>query len=421
MKTVKTCECSRRGLLRMALGTAVGAALAEQFALPLLGQEKTATGKAKRCVMIWLMGAPSQIDTLDPKPGTETGGPFGDIETTARGIRISENLPLLAKQMKHMSLIRTVNSRDPNHDTAQYTLHTSYRKAADVEHPHVGSVVSNELGETTPDLPMTVVLGGAPPAGGGYLAAERGPIVFDRIAAPAEDVLPSTNNPRERLQRRWELLKASEERFAKDHEDKKVEDRRRAYEKAYQVLTSDRVKAFDVKRESDDMRRLYGDTDFGNAVLMSRRLLEAGTRFVEVMYGDWDTHNDNHNRVKKLCGEIDRPVAALLQDLAQKKLLDETLVLWFGEFGRTPRINAANGRDHWTTWTVGLAGGGIQPGRVIGETDELGMAIKSRPVNTADLFATMYQCLGIETEKKLVTVPRPMKVLEGGKAVGELF
>jgi hypothetical protein len=403
----------------MALGTSVGAALSEHFRLPLFAQEKAA--KAKRCVMIWLMGAPSQIDTLDPKPGTETGGPFGDMETAAKGIRISENLPLLARQMKHMSLIRSVNSKDPNHDTAQYMLHTAYRKAADVEHPHVGSVVANELGETTPDLPMAVVLGAAPPVGGGYLPPDRAPIVFDKIAAPAEDVLASPNNPRERLERRWELLKRAEDRFAKEHDDRKVEERRRAYDKAYQVLTSDRVKAFDVKREPDEMRRLYGDTDFGNAVLMSRRLLEAGTRFVEVMYGDWDTHNDNHNRVKKLCGEVDRPVAALLEDLSKKKMLDETLVVWMGEFGRTPRINAANGRDHWTTWTVGLAGGGIQGGRAVGETDELGLSIQSRPVGVNDLYATIYSCFGIDTEKKLVTVPRPMKILEGGTAVKELF
>ncbi len=404
----------------MALGTSVSAALAAQFRLPAFAQQ-TAVAKAKKCIVLWMMGAPSQMDTWDPKPGTATGGPVQSIETAANGIRISENLPLIAKQMRRMSLIRTVNSRDPNHDTAQYLLHTAYRKSADVEHPHLGTVIAHELGEAVPDLPPTVVLGGAPPVGGGYLPVEKAPMVFDKIAAPAEDVLASPNNPRERLEKRWELLKKQEERFAEAHEDRKVEERRRAYEKAYQVLTSDRVKAFDVKKEPDDVRAAYGDTDYGNALLMARRLVEAGTRFVEVMYGDWDTHNDNHNRVKQLCKETDRPIAALIEDLAKRKLLDETLVIWMGEFGRTPRINGADGRDHWTTWSVAMAGGGIQGGRCIGETDEQGMSIKQRPVSVADLYATVYRCFGIDPAKEVVKVPRPMRILDGGEAVKELF
>jgi hypothetical protein len=416
------CSCSRRGFLKVGIGMSAGMALAGKFGLPLLGQD-TVTGmaKAKRVILLWMMGAPSQMDTWDPKPGTETGGPFAAIPTTAPGIEISEHLPLTAKQMKHLSLIRTVNSRDPNHETAQYLLHTAYRRAADIEHPHMGSVVAQELGLETDELPPVVVIGSGARAGVGYLNPEWAPMVFDRLSDPAEDVLPAKYNPRERLARRWGLLKAFEHDFAEGHEDKRIEARRQGSEKAYKILTSDRVKAFDVRLEKESVRSMYGDTDFGKAVLMARRLAESGVRFVEVMYGDWDTHVDNFGRVKQLSTDIDKPMAALVEDLARLGMLKDTLVMWMGEFGRTPRINPSNGRDHWTTWSVALGGGGIQPGRVIGKTDPLGMSIVDRGVPVNDLFATIYHACGINPDKKLIQVPRPMKVVDGGSPVKELL
>ena len=415
------CDCSRRGFLRLSVGLSAGAALAAKFGLPLLGQEAAKAAKAKRCILLWMSGAPSQMDTWDPKPGVETGGPFEAIETSARGIKISQHLPFVAKQMKHLSLIRTVNSRDPNHDTATYLLHTAYRKAADIEHPHFGSVVARELGMETDELPPAVVVGSGSPAGVGYLAPEWGPFVFDRLTDPAEDLLPSLHHGRERLRRRWRMLQGFDCDFLQAHEDKRIEARRIATEKAYKILTSDRVKAFDVRGEPENVRSLYGKSDFGKACLMARRLVETGVRFVEVMFGDWDTHTDNFERVKTLCTDIDRPMAALVEDLERRGLLKDTLVLCMGEFGRTPRINASNGRDHWTTWSVALGGGGIQGGRVIGRTDPLGMSIVDRPVPVNDLFATIYRAFGIDGEKKLIHEPRPMKVIDGGTPVKELF
>jgi hypothetical protein len=406
----------------MGVGMSAGAALAARFGLPLLAQDTVAKmAKAKRCILLWMMGAPSQMDTWDPKPGTETGGPFAAIPTSAPGIQISEHLPLTAKQMKHLSLIRTVNSRDPNHETAAYLLHTAYRKAADIEHPHMGSIVAQELGMETDEMPPVVVIGSGARAGVGYLQPEWAPVVFDRLSDPAEDVLAAKFNPRERLNRRWRLLRAFEHDFTQEHEDKRVQARRLAAEKAYKILTSDRVKAFDVRLEKESVRSMYGDSDFGKACLMARRLVESGVRFVEVMYGDWDTHVDNFDRVKQLSTEIDKPMAGLVEDLERRGMLKDTLVLWMGEFGRTPKINASKGRDHWTTWSVAMGGGGIQPGRVIGKTDDLGMSIVDRGVPVNDLFATIYHACGISADKKLVQVPRPMKVIDGGTAVKELF
>lgn len=405
------------------MGLSAGAAAAARLGLPVLAQDTPTgpTAKAKRCILLWMMGAPTQMDTWDLKPGAETGGPFREIETAAPGIRICEHMPRIARQMKHVSLIRTVNSRDPNHDTAAYMLHTAYRKAADVEHPHLGAVIAQELGIEVQDLPGGVAIGSTPPVGGGYLDPSFAPIVFDKLANPAEDVLANPSSPRERLEKRWKLLQKAEERFAAEHEDVRLDQRRRAYEKAYQVLTSDRVKAFDVRKEPEEVREEYGNSDYGRALLMARRLVESGVRFVEVMYGDWDTHNDNFGRVKTLLDDTDRPIAALLADLDRKGLLKETLVVWMGEFGRTPRINTNKGRDHWTTWSVALAGGGIQGGRVVGKTDATGMAIAERPVGVADLYCTMYRCFGIDPSKNLVTVPRPMKIVDGGAPVQELL
>ncbi len=417
------CGCSRRDFVKLTLGASAGAGIASKFGLPLFAQDAP-SGKAKQCILLWMAGAPSQLDTFDPKPGADTGGPFKSISTTADGIEICEHLPKVAEQMKHMSLIRTVNSKDPNHDTATYMLHTGYRRVPDTDHPHIGSVVITELGEKATDLPGCVVLGGDPPAGAGYLASDKGPLVLDKLENPTEDLGEPPFVDRDRLARRYNLLQAFDKKFNKDYaEDTRVEARKRAQERAHKVLTSDNLKAFEVKNESDATRKAYGDTDFGRAVLIARRLIQTGVRFVEVQLGDWDTHTDNFTRVKRNLGILDPAFGALIGDLADKKMLQDTMVVWMGEFGRTPQVNASNGRDHFSrAWSVALAGGGIQPGRLIGKTDSIGMEIKERPVSVGDLYATMYKCFGIDTEKKYMSsAKRPMKILEAGEPVKELL
>jgi len=416
------CRCGRRDFVKLTLGASAGAAISAKFGLPLLAQD-AAAAKAKQCILLWMAGAPSQLDTFDPKPGSDTGGPFKAIPTAADGIEICEHLPRVAKQMRNISLLRTVNSKDPNHDTATYMLHTGYRRAPDLEHPHIGSVVVTELGEKVADLPGCVVLGGDPPAGAGYLSSEKGPLVLDKLENPTEDLGEPPFVDRDRLARRNRLREWFEKDFQKDYgDDPRVEARKRAYERANRVLTSDNLKAFEIKSEPDETRRAYGDSDFGRAVLIARRLIQTGVRFVEVQLGDWDTHTDNFTRVKRNLGILDPAYAALMDDLARTKLLESTLVVWMGEFGRTPGINASNGRDHFTrAWSVAMSGGGIQGGRVVGRTDENGMAVKDRPVSVGDLYATMYKCFGIDAEKKYSAGKRPMKVLDGGEPVKELF
>lgn len=417
------CGCGRRDFVRIALGASAAAGLTAKFGVPFAGaQERPATAKA--CILLWMQGAQSQIDTWDPKPGTETGGPFKEIETAAQGVRICQHLARTAGQMDKVSIVRTLHSKDPNHDTATYYLHTGYRQTSDLDHPHVGSVILEELGPGKTDLPGCVVLGGEPPAGAAYLAPERGPAVFDKLENPSEEILQSTDFfPKGTLDRRWRLLKAFDEDWVKRHEDGRLIARQRAYERAWKVLSSKDVKAFDWAKEPLSARKAYGETPLGRAVLVARRLVESGVRFVEVQYGTWDTHADNFAGHQRLLKDLDVAYAALLEDLARTRLLSETLVLLMGEFGRTPRVNRAQGRDHWTrNWCAALAGGGVAGGRVVGRTDRLGMDVEDRPVSVPDLFATLYHLFGVNPDKHY-TAPggRPLKILEAGTVVKELL
>ena len=409
-------ECSRRDFVRLTLGAGLGLSAS---GLGLAAQETRTSpstslgaGKAKACILLWLAGGPSQVDTFDPKPDLT---PFKAIET-ASGAKISEGFPRLAKRMKDVSLLRTVHSNDPNHPTATYLLHTSYRKMGGVEYPHVGSLITAELGERT-DLPGCIVIGCDPKCGAGYLPGSLGPVVLDKLENPAEDIKLAV--AKRRFEKRWKLLDALDRRFAEAQDAYVVDERRQAYERARQVLTSEKVKAFDLSGEKKQRR--YGNTAFGRACLTARRLVEAGARFVEVALGDWDSHQDNEKAHRSLMETLDPAYAALLSDLKDRRLLDETLVVCMGEFGRTPSVNNSGGRDHYTKhWSVAMSGGGVAGGRVVGETD--GRAIVNRPVTIQDLFSTFYKAFGIDSRKeRTARGGRPLRLVDGGTPVQELF
>ena len=399
---------SRRDFVRITLGSGLGL-FASKFGLS--AQDTVARGgTAKACILLWLTGGPSQLDTFDLKPGLSS---FKEIDT-AGDAKISDGFPRLAREMKRVSLVRTLHSNDPNHATATYLLHTACRKTPGLEHPHCGSVIAAELGERS-DLPGCVVIGGDPQCGAGYLPGEKGPVVFDKLDNPAEDVKLAVS--KDRFKKRWELLSALDERFSKEHELRMVDERRGAYERAQRVLTSEKVKAFDLSKEEPGK---YGPSPFGRACLMARRLVEAGVRFVEIAMGDWDTNSDNDARHRTLLETLDGPAAALVADLADRRLLDETMVICMGEFGRTPGFNGAGGRDHFTKcWSVALGGGGLAGGRVVGRTD--GREIKDRPVSVPDFFATIYKAFGINPLKEVKAAGRPLKLVDGGAPVQELF
>ena len=419
MNDCRHCSLGRRDFVRLAMGGLAGGLALPAFAKATAG----GAGKAKAVILLWMQGGPSQIDTFDPKPGVETGGPFKAIETKTPGLQLSEHLPQIARVSDKFSVIRTLNSKDPNHDTARYLLHTGYRTDPTVEHPHLGSLIVNELGTKAEGLPGCITIGKDATVGSGYLPAELSPLIVEKIDNPLEDLKTPAGVTAFRLEDREKLLWAQNDTFKAATADSRVESQRKAYEQAFRLIRSPHLKAFDLSQEPDEAKKLYGTTPFGKGCLMARRLVEAGVRFVEVTLADWDTHADNFNRSKALMQQMDPGMSGLLTDLDRKGMLQETLVVWMGEFGRTPRVNGGQGRDHFTrNFCAAVAGGGLAGGRVIGKTDRLGLEPAERPVSVQDLFATIYGQLGLDSQKKFMTpVGRPVKALEGGEPVKELL
>jgi hypothetical protein len=408
------CGCNRRDFVRLTMG-----GLGALAARPAWGVQAS----AKNVILLWMQGGPSQFETFDPKPGTEHGGPTKAIATKTAGLSVSEHLPKVAAVSDKFSVIRTLNSKDPNHDTARYLLHTGYRSDPTVEHPHLGSLITHELGTKAEGLPGCITIGKDATTGSGYLPPELAPLQIEKTDNPLEDLKMPAGVNVFRLADREGLLKAQNARFAAGHPDSKVESQQKAVERAFSLIRSPNLKAFDISHEPEDVRALYGTSPFGKSCLMARRLVEAGVRFVEVALADWDTHADNFNRSKGLASQLDGGMSGLLTDLDRRGLLKETLVVWMGEFGRTPKINGGQGRDHFTrAFCAALAGGGVAGGRVVGRTDALGMEPAERPVSVQDLFATIYGRLGLDPQKKFMTPGgRPIRALEGGEPVKELL
>ena len=353
-------------------------------------------GKAKRILVLWMQGGPSQIDTFDPKPGTETGGEFQAISTAARGVKISETLPRIARRMKKLSIIRSINSREGDHLRGQYLLHTGYPLVEGFARPAAGSVVSKHA--PAAKFPKYVSIGSAG-FGPAYMGVQHAPFSIEN-AEQALQTLRALESRRPRIQ----LMQSLNKGFDEKHMSGLLERRREVVRQIEELVDTPFVRALDLKKVSASDRARYGDENFGRQCLLARRLLEVGVNFVEVQQGGWDTHVDNFANVRRACATIDRPWAALMDDLEAKGLLDETVVIWMGEFGRTPTINARNGRDHYPRVTCAVVGGGgIEGGRVVGETNRLGTSIVKDRVTVADLFATVFSRMGIDPKKRFRT------------------
>lgn len=404
-------------LYGVSAGTLATGALGWVDLMALQADELRRRGKA--CILLWMQGGPSQLETFDPKPGRDNGGPTQAIETAVPGIRIAEHWPRVAQVMDKIALVRSMTNREGNHQRATYQLHTGYAPSGSVKHPNFGSVVACELGEPDAALPQFVSIG--PTLGAGLLGTDYDPFVVRNPSRPPDNVaLPVADD---RFTRRLGLLDRLEKDFAAAGGKNLVADHRSVYHKTARMVRSDKLGAFDLENEPASMRERYGPSAFGQGCLVARRLIEAGVTFVEVRMGGWDTHQDNFNRVADQAGQVDPAFAALVSDLSSRELLDSTLVVWMGEFGRTPRINARTGRDHFPrAFNVVLAGGGIRGGRVIGRTSDDGMEVVERPVTVADLFCSFCHALGIDPRwENLSPFGRPLKIVEGGAPIDELF
>lgn len=413
---------ARRDFLRTAAlgGTAAG----------MLGWTDVVRAKAdelrrqgKACIVLWLQGGPSQLETFDPKPGHPNGGETQAIKTTVPGLEFADNLPKLAEQAHRLAVIRSLSTKEGNHQRASYLMHTAYVPTASLHHPAMGAVVASELRDAACQLPAFVRIGQRfiSSSNGGFLGTEFDAFAVASANRTPDNVVPGTD--RSRYERRLALLERMETTPGSPLPARPIEDHRKLYDQASRMILSPQMQAFDLSRESAAARAGYGSGEFGSGCLLARRLVEDGVPFVEVGLGNWDTHDDNFNRVRQLSGQLDQPLAYLIEDLAQRGLLERTLVLCLGEFGRTPRINPRGGRDHFPrAFSAVAAGCGVRGGAVIGRTTEGGDDVADRPITEKDLFRTVYSALGIDADKEHMSpIGRPIKLVDGGEVVQELF
>jgi hypothetical protein len=420
---------SRRQFLR------VGGLSAFGLTLPQFLAAKPQAAKNMNCILLWMQGGPSHHETFDPKPEApaEIRGEFGTVPTTLSGIRISEHLPLLAKQTDKYSIIRGHDPKNGSHGVADHLMMTGHMFNAATPFPCFGSVVSKERGYQNGMFPF-VQLGRAIDRrfnGGiaGFLGDQYNPFeVGEDPNAPVfkvRDLSLGSNAERVRLERRYSMLNELDQ-YQRGVEEAApaVKTRDVFYEKAHSLITSPAAKrAFDLAEEPSKLRDLYGRNTLGQSCLLARRLVEAGVHFVTVTSGGWDTHQNNFKSLKeRLLPPLDRGYSALLQDLHTRGLLDNTLVVWFGDFGRTPKVNPSAGRDHWATAGVAcMGGGGVKTGEVVGATNALGEFVIDSPVTPQDLAATIYHAMGISLHTWYRTQDgRPIELVPTGKPIRQL-
>lgn len=417
---------SRRAWLRLAsLGTAPGSCSAWLEDVAALAA--TSPARKRSCILLWMNGGPSHLDTFDLKPGHENGGPFREIATAVPGIRWSEHLPQLARWAERMAVVRSLTSKEADHGRATYLVRTGRLPEGPVQYPALGSLLAHELGLETAALPNFVSI--APfrstnPAayGAGYLGPRHAPFVVGDVT-PAMGQLQDADDyrrtlrvpnlraddpvPAQRDTARWKLLQNLEQSFASRSPDPPVDSHRAAYARAVRLMEPAAAGAFDLEEEPEALREAYGRNVFGHGCLLARRLVERGVPCVEVSLGGvksggmgWDGHVGNFETVRKLSQVLDPAWSTLMRDLSERGLLDSTLIVWMGEFGRTPKINGAAGRDHYPlAWSAVLAGGGIRGGQLVGRTSADGSTVEDRAASVPELLATICQALGLDPHK----------------------
>ncbi|MEX0704002.1 MAG: DUF1501 domain-containing protein [Planctomycetales bacterium] len=415
---------SRRGFLKGTVLTAGGAMVANWGALTSSAAlAASVEKKQKKCIMLWMAGGASQFETFDMKVGRKTGGPFRPISTNLPGAEVCELLPNIAQHMDKLAVIRSMRTSQVDHPGGTYLMHTAFPPIANLTHPEIGAVCAKYLGDEGSDLPSFVQMtpGGqsGPTAGAGFLGPR-----FQPFSMGMEGKLPrltGTYIAGQDEARRNELRSFLDEKFVAEHPAEPHRAFQHAYDRSRRLLNAKSV--FDISKEWAKYGEKYGDSKFGRNCLLARQLVEAGVAFVEVGAHGYDTHADNFTGHKALLPTMEKAWAALLVDLQERGLLDDTLVIWMGEIGRTPYINNRAGRDHYVkAWSTALSGCGIKGGVVYGKTDPDGMTVAENPVSEGDFFATVYKALGIDHGTNHYVGLRPVPLtLQGSKPVDALF
>jgi hypothetical protein len=440
----RTSILSRREWLRLAAAGVIGTSMSGWLDV-IAAQTANDPRRKRSCILLWMSGGPSQMDTFDLKPGTANGGPFTEVETSAPGLRISQHLPQIAKFGDRMAVIRSMSTKEGDHGRATFLMRTGYLPQGPIQYPSLGAHVAHELGSDEAALPNAVAI--APYAalspgayGSGFLGPKYAPLMVGDVANPfqpqgqvdydqalkVKDLAPPNEVSSAHADSRIDLLREMEKDFVARHPDVSPHSHLTAYDRAIRLMRTDAVKAFNIDEEKAGVRDRYGRNLFGQGCLLARRLVERGVPFVEVSLGStpevpvgWDTHGDNFNNVQKLSAILDPAWGALMTDLKERGLLDTTLIVWMGEFGRTPKINGRGqgaGRDHFpNAWSTVLAGGGIKGGQAYGKTSEDGSTVEQNPVSVPNFIATVCAALGIDpTKQNQSNVGRPIRIADAG-------
>jgi hypothetical protein len=416
-------DFGRRSFIAGGLGAALSTAIPSW---QLQAAERAArgdhNGPAKACILLWMNGGPSHIDTFDPKPGAKTGGEFKAIKTRIDGVKFCEHLPLTAEQADKLAVIRSMTTKEGNHDRAGYLMHTGYAPSTTLQHPSFGAWVSHEIGDEQAELPNFVSIRG-PSVGAGFLGVQHGPFAIQKPGEGVRNLAYAKDVDLGRFNRRLDALATLQQSFREQTGRAEIAAHDLVYQKAVRLMRSPLAKAFEIDDEPQAVQAKYGASDFGRGCLMARRLVESGVKFVEVTLDGWDTHIDNFSGVRSLCNDLDPGMSALLADLTERGLLDKTLVIWMGEFGRTPTINARDGRDHFpAAWSAVLSGGGARRGIAYGSTGDDGASVASQPVSVPDFFATIATLLGIDPRREEMSpVGRPIAVSDNGQPIRGLI
>jgi len=440
---------SRREWLTLSAAGVLGSSLSGWFE-QMAHAAAAPVARKKACILLWMSGGPSQTDTFDLKPGHANGGPFKEIDTAVPGVRISEHLPKIAKFTDKMAIIRSLTSKEGDHGRATFLMRTGYLPQGGLAYPSMGAVISKELDHNQLSLPGYVAiapyrqfsLGAYAP---GFLGPKYAPLIiadnggvgttpgrpggYSADALRVQDLEPAGKVAATEAESRIDLLRDLESDFSASRPDTPPSSHRSAYDRAVRLMKTSARKAFNLDEETATVRDAYGRNLFGQSCLLARRLIEHGVPFIEITLGGlnggqfaWDTHGNNFDQVRQLSGVLDPAWATLMSDLKDRGLLDHTLIVWMGEFGRTPKINPSNGRDHYpNAWSAVLAGGGINGGQTVGKTSADGTTVEGRAVTVPDLLATVYRAIGIDPEKQNIANGRPIRLVEkGGTPIKEV-
>ena len=434
-------EIARRDLLRMGLGGLLGVSSSRW--LPALAETIVAAPERKRqCILLWMSGGPSQMDTFDMKPEHANGGEFKEVSTRAPGLKFSEHLPMLGQQAEQLAVVRSVSTSEGDHERGTYLMRTGRRPGSPTRFPSIGSALSERLAAPEIALPnylsinpsilgpaafgpgflgpsyAPATVGGEPGGGDGNGGQPNNSANGGFAQLRVENLARPESVTQKQAQARVELWSKLQTDFMKQRGSSAVNTHDTVYRRALDMMKSEDAVAFDLSQESDEVREAYGRGRFGQGCLMARRLIERGVPVVEVSLGDglgWDTHQQNFTAVERLSQELDLGFGTLLNDLKERGLLETTTILWMGEFGRTPQINSMGGRDHFpNAWSCVFAGGGIAGGQAFGKTSDNGAEVVEGKVNEGDILATLCSALGVDPEHENTdSAGRPHKIAEG--------